>query len=72
MSIKPEILDEILKDYGKPENLLSQGGLLQQLTKALVERALNSEITNHTSYDKHSHLGNKQGVIPETADHSKR
>jgi len=36
MPITPEILDEILKDYEKPEDLLSQDGLLQHLTKALV------------------------------------
>ncbi len=30
MPITPEILDEILKDYDKPEDLLSQDGLLQQ------------------------------------------
>jgi hypothetical protein len=38
--IRPELLDELLKDYQKPEDLLGQDGLLQQLTKALVERAL--------------------------------
>ena len=38
--IRPELLDELLKDYQKPDDLLGQDGLLQQLTKALVERAL--------------------------------
>ena len=38
--IRAELLDELLKDYHKPEDLLGQDGLLQQLTKALVERAL--------------------------------
>lgn len=42
--IRPELLDELLKDYRKPEDLLGQDGLLQQLTKALVERALNGEL----------------------------
>ena len=37
--IRPELLDELLKDYKKPDDLLGQDGLLQQLTKALVERA---------------------------------
>jgi putative transposase len=32
--IRPELLDELLKDYQKPEDLLGQDGLLQQLTKA--------------------------------------
>ena len=44
MPIKQELLDEILKDYEKPEDLLGDNGLLQQLTKALVERALDGEL----------------------------
>ena len=38
--IRRELLDELLKDYQKPDDLLGQDGILQQLTKALVERAL--------------------------------
>jgi hypothetical protein len=45
--IRPELLDELLKDYKKPDDLLGQDGLLQQLTKALVERALDGELTHH-------------------------
>ena len=33
MPITNEVLDQILKDYEKPEDLLSENGLLQQLTK---------------------------------------
>jgi putative transposase len=44
MPFTPELLDEMLKDYKKPDDLLGQDGLLQQLTKALVERALNGEL----------------------------
>jgi transposase-like protein len=50
MPITPEVLDQILKDYEKPEDLLSENGLLQQLTKALVERALKGELTHHLGY----------------------
>jgi putative transposase len=52
MPITPELLDELLKDYSKPDDLLGQDGLLQQLTKALVERALNGELTHHLGYEK--------------------
>ena len=31
MPITNEVLDQILKDYEKPEDLLSENGLLQQL-----------------------------------------
>lgn len=61
MPITPEILDKILKDYEKPEDLLSQDGLLQQLTKALLERALNGELTHHLGYEKHDPAGNNSG-----------
>ncbi len=61
MPITNEVLDQILKDYEKPEDLLSENGLLQQLTKALVERALNGEMTHHLGYEKHSSSGNNSG-----------
>src|SRR4028118_2012200 len=61
MPISNEVLDEILKDYEKPEDLLSENGLLQQLTKALVERALNGELTHHLGYEKHNPAGNNSG-----------
>jgi hypothetical protein len=36
--IRPELLDELLKDYQKPEDLLGQDGLLQQLTKDVLQK----------------------------------
>src|ERR687896_1987877 len=59
--IRPELLDELLKDYQKPEDLLGQDGLLQQLTKALVERALDGELTHHLGYEKHDASGDNSG-----------
>ncbi len=41
--IRAELLDVQLRDYKKPDDLLGQDGLLRQLTKALVERALYGE-----------------------------
>ncbi len=38
MTFRPELLDELLKRYQNPEDLLGEGGILKQLTKALVER----------------------------------
>jgi putative transposase len=61
MAIKPEIIDELLKECDKPDDLLGQDGLLQQLTKALVERALQGELTHHLGYDKHSTEGKNTG-----------
>ena len=56
MAITKEILDELLKDYQKPEDLLGQSGLLQQLSKALIERVLDGEMTHHLGYEKHCEL----------------
>jgi putative transposase len=39
MPINPELLDQLLKEYKSPEDIFGTEGLLQQLTKALVERA---------------------------------
>ncbi len=50
MPITPEVLDELLKDYKTPDDMLGSNGLLQQLTKALVERALEGDT------DPSSHL----------------
>jgi putative transposase len=61
MPFTPELLDELLKDYQKPDDLLGQDGLLQQLTKALIERALNGELTHHLGYDKHDAAGDNSG-----------
>jgi putative transposase len=61
MPFTPELLDELLKDYKKPEDLLGQDGLLQQLTKALVERALDGELTHHLGYEKHGFAGDNSG-----------
>jgi putative transposase len=48
-----QLLDGLLK--GKtPQEILGQEGLLDQLTKRLVERALEGEMTAHLGYDKHA------------------
>jgi len=60
MRIKPEVIDELLKDYKKPEDVLGQNGLLKQLTKALLERAMNAELTHHLGYEKHERAAEKE------------
>lgn len=45
MEIRKEILDELVKDYKNPEDLIGENGLLKQLTKALLERAMAAELT---------------------------
>ena len=71
MEIRKELLDELIKDYKKPEDLIGETGLLKQLTKALLERALGAELTQHLGYEKHDpagyHSGNsRNGATPKT------
>ena len=42
-----ELLDEMLSDCQSPEEILGESGLLKQLTKRLVERALAGELNHH-------------------------
>jgi len=61
MAIKQEIIDELLKDYKNPEDLLGEQGLFKALKKALVERALSAELTDHLGYEAHAPQGRKSG-----------
>ena len=57
MTIRPELIDELLQDYQNPQDLLGESGLLKQLTKAIVERCLETEMDVHLDYPKHARLG---------------
>jgi len=61
MTINAKLVDELLVDYKKPEDIIGESGLLKQLTKALLERALNAELTEHVGYDKHDPAGYNSG-----------
>ena len=52
MAIKDELLDELMKGLEKPEDLLGDKGLLQELKKALIEKALGAELTHHLGYER--------------------
>ena len=61
MAITDEVLNELLKDYQKPEDLLGRDGLLKQLQKRLLEKAMGAELTVHLGYDKHDSAGKNSG-----------
>jgi len=61
MTIDKELLDRLFADYKKPEDLLGETGLLKQLTKALLERALQAELTDHLGHKKHAPVVNRSG-----------
>lgn len=54
MATTDELFDQLMKDYKKPEDLIGENGLLKQLTKRLLERAMQAEMTNHLGYEKHA------------------
>src|SRR5258705_11345155 len=60
-TIDNELIDNLLKNYKKPEDLIGENGLLKQLTKQLLERAMAAEMTEHVGYDKHDAAGNNSG-----------
>jgi putative transposase len=61
MTIDTETLDRLLANYSKPEDLTGENGLLRQLMKAVMERALKAEMETHLGYEKHSQDGNPGG-----------
>ena len=61
MAIDLKLIDKLLADYKKPEDIIGENGLLKQLTKALLERAMQAEMTDHLCYEKHDPGGNNSG-----------
>lgn len=59
--INLDLIDQLLKDYQSPEDVLGENGLLKQLTKAVLERAMQAELTHHLGYEKHSLTGKNSG-----------
>jgi putative transposase len=66
-----EVIDELLAGAGTEEGIAGPGGLLSQLTKRLVERAMEVELTDHLGYEPHAEppggTGNaRNGSTPKT------
>jgi putative transposase len=59
--INTKLIDTLLAGYKKPEDIIGKNGLLKQLTKALLERAMHAELTEHVGYEKHDPAGNNSG-----------
>ena len=53
--------DSLLTNYKKPEDLIGENGLLKQLTKMLVERALEAEMAEHLGHNKSDPVTNVTG-----------
>jgi putative transposase len=61
VAIDEEVLDKLLANYERPEDITGENGLLKQLTKAILERALKAELTTHLGYEKHNPSGYNSG-----------
>lgn len=61
MAITDELLDQLIAGYKKPEDLIGENGLLKELTKRLLERAMQAEMTDHLGYRKSDPAGNNSG-----------
>src|SRR5438034_2724678 len=61
MALEKDLLDKLIEGYQKPEDLIGENGLLKQLTKALLERAMSAELTHHLGYEKNALEGRGSG-----------
>src|SRR5215212_9838832 len=51
--LSDEVIDELLAGARSEEEIVGPGGVLAQLTKRLVERAMSAELTEHLGYEPH-------------------
>jgi putative transposase len=51
--IADEVIDQLLAGASSEQEIAGPGGLLAQLTKRLVERAMEVELTDHLGYEPH-------------------
>ena len=69
--ISDEVIDQLLAGASTEEEIAGPGGVLAQLTKRLVERAMEVELTDHLGYEPHAEppggAGNtRNGTSPKT------
>jgi putative transposase len=60
-AVSEALLAGLLADYKKPEDLIGENGLLKQLTKLLVEKALDADLSEHLGYCKNEPVANEAG-----------
>lgn len=62
---KDELIEKLLEDvdFSKltPEQITGESGLLKQLTKRIVEKAMNAEMKDHLGYEKNNPVGKNTG-----------
>jgi hypothetical protein len=71
-AVDDQLIDELVgRAQAEGLQLTGEGGLLQQLTKRLLESALEGEITDHLGYDKHDPWA-RTAATPATAHAPRR
>lgn len=72
-AVDDQLIDELVgRAQAEGLQLTDEGGLLQQLTKRLLESALEGEITDHLGYDKHDPAGKDGGNSRNGLRHSRK
>ena len=69
--LSDELVDELLAGARTEEEIVGPGGLLADLTRRLVERALSAELTDHLGYEPHREPpggtdNTRNGTTPKT------
>jgi putative transposase len=69
--LSDQVIDELLAGVRTEEEIVGPGGLLADLTRRLVERAMSAELTEHLGYERHQEppggAGNtRNGSMPKT------
>lgn len=59
--IQSELIEQLIRESGGPQALFDKGGLLDQLKKRLIEKALEAEMDEHLGYPKHAPFSAKTG-----------
>ncbi|MFE2991490.1 transposase [Streptomyces sp. NPDC059262] len=61
-AVDDQLIEELVgRAQAEGLQLTGEGGLLQQLTKRLLESALEGEVTDHLGYDRHDPAGKNGG-----------
>src|SRR5258708_29963729 len=61
VTLKPELVEELLKAVQNPNDLFGPEGLFHRLKAALMERMLDAELTEHLGFERNAIEGRGKG-----------
>src|SRR3974390_2861243 len=61
MNISDEMLDDLIGNAKTQEDLFGSGGIIKELSRRLMERMLEAEMTHQLGYEKHASEGRNKG-----------